>query len=115
MFVPVTGDRHVLEVGEAPGVDIDPVAVALAEIVDVVATATGREDERVGAGQRTGGNGGRIAPHVIGAMAADQHVVAARLLSPRVSASPYRLLVNPVDTSTSSPPTAWSCMVRASP
>jgi len=53
--VPVTGDRHVLDVGDAPGADIDSITVALPEIVDVVATSTGREDERVGAGQGTSG------------------------------------------------------------
>ncbi len=37
--VAVAGDRHVLDVSEAPGADIDSISVALTEIVDVVVTA----------------------------------------------------------------------------
>jgi hypothetical protein len=49
--VAVTGDRHILDVGEAPGADIDSIAIALAEVIDVIVAATRREDEGVGARQ----------------------------------------------------------------
>jgi hypothetical protein len=49
----IGGDRHVGDVMEALGADVDLVVIALAKIVDVIVSVsvTGREDEAISAGQ----------------------------------------------------------------
>src|SRR6476661_7706698 len=83
---PVKGDHHLGKRTYVIGAHVDFIVIALTKVVDVVGAVAGRKDECVGTGLDGAGWSSRrrrnsidelgIAPHVVGAGATDQRVVA---------------------------------------
>ena len=53
----IGGDRHVGDIVEAIGAHVDLVVIALAEVVDVIVSVAGREDEGISTGYDGTGRG----------------------------------------------------------